>query len=72
MSCARHIKRGDAKPETEISTPDDIIVERVGAVISSWMTRNWSEVQEGAYPEMQALTRELQRVLRSPRNRSLK
>ena len=74
-ACAKHTKLGappNVSPATEISTPDDIMVEQVRAVVSSWLSRNWSEVQEGAYPEMPELTHELQCLLRSPRNPSRK
>jgi len=44
-------------------------VSKVSAVISGWLTRNWSEVRDGAYPEMDDLTREL-RLVFSERGRS--
>src|SRR5258707_9864933 len=46
-----------------LSAPNELLVERVEAVISSWLSRNWSEVRDGAYPEMCELTRQLQCVL---------
>lgn len=47
-----------------VGTPADSGTSRaVKRVVSDWLSRNWSEIRDGADPEIEELTRSLQLVL---------